>query len=384
MSSALPAVTPALISIGSRAGNTAARRRRAYLFLVLGALFWAGNFVFAEAAVRELSPVLLTFYRWGFAAPMLIALAIFIERPVWRRALAQWKFHVLQSMLGIVFASFLCYEGLKLTSAINASLIQSINPATIVLLAAVMFRTPPSAKTWLGLILSLVGVTIVLAGPNLGQLSPDALNSGVLLMLGTVVCWTLYSVLGRYDQSPPITSTAVQSSIAAIVLLPFAAVSGFAAPLTMNGYLQLAYIVIFPSVLALILWNLAVRDIGPTQASVYLNLMPIFTVALAVAFGAQLELPQIIGGGLVIAGVLVTSRAPINRREVFVSALDSVTADENLKDENPEADAASAGFPPHSRTAARLGRTTRSGRSPRGRGASPHRVVRRPWARRPE
>jgi drug/metabolite transporter (DMT)-like permease len=368
-----------LISIGSSAGSLGAKRRRAYLFLVLGALFWAGNFVFAEAAVRELSPVLLTFYRWGFAAPMLIALAVFLEKPVWRRALAQWKFHVLQSMLGIVFASFLCYEGLKLTSAINASLIQSINPATIVLLAAVMFRTPPSAKTWLGLILSLVGVTIVLAGPNLGQLSPDALNSGVLLMLGTVVCWTLYSVLSRYDQSPPITSTAVQSSIAAIVMLPFAAVSGFAAPLTMNGYLQLAYIVIFPSVLALILWNLAVRDIGPTQASVYLNLMPIFTVSLAVAFGAQLELPQIIGGGLVIAGVLVTSRAPINRREVFVSALDALAADDN-----PESDAAPASNPPHSRTAARADRTTRSGRSPRGRGVSPHRVVRRPWARRPE
>ena len=381
MSSALPAVAPALISIGSPAGRLSAGRRRAYLFLVLGALFWAGNFVFAEAAVRELSPVLLTFYRWGFAAPMLIGMAYFLERPVWRRALAQWKFHILQSMLGIVFASFLCYEGLKLTSAINASLIQSINPATIVLLAAVMFRTPPSAKTWLGLTLSLVGVTIVLAGPNLGQLSLGALNSGVLLMLGTVVCWTLYSVLGRYDQSPPITSTAVQSSIAAIVMLPFAAVSGFAAPVTMNDYLQLAYIVIFPSVLALILWNLAVRDIGPTQASVYLNLMPIATVALAVAFGAQLELPQIVGGGLVIAGVLVTSRAPINRREVFASALDSAL-DSATADEHPEADAATAGTPPHSRIAARADRTARSGRSPRGRGASPRRVARRPWARR--
>lgn len=360
-------------SVGKSAGTPAARRRRACVFLVLSALFWAGNFVFAEAAVRELSPLLLTFYRWGFAAPVLVVLAVMLERPVWRRALAQWKFHVLQSMLGIVFASFLCYEGLKLTSAINASLIQSINPATIVLFAAVMFRTPPSPHTWLGLILSLVGVTIVLAGPDLGRLSPDALNSGVLLVLGTVLCWTLYSVLGRYDQSPPITSTAIQSSIAAVVILPFAAVAGFAAPVTAAGYLQLAYIVIFPSVLALILWNLAVRDIGPTQASVYLNLMPIFTVALAVTFGARLELPQIIGGCLVIAGVLVTSRAPINRREVFAP----------VSGDTPEADAP-VGTATHSRIAGHPERTTRSGRSPRGRGVNPRRVARRPWARRPE
>jgi drug/metabolite transporter (DMT)-like permease len=370
LSSALPAVAPALMSVG----GSVSKRRRAYLFLVLSALFWAGNFVFAEAAVRELSPLLLTFYRWGFAAPVLVVMAVMLERPDWRRALRQWKFHLLQSMLGIVFASFLCYEGLKVTSAINASLIQSINPVTIVLFAAVMFRTPPSARTWLGLIVSLIGVAVVLAGPELGRFSPEALNSGVMLLLATVLCWTLYSVLGRYDQSPPITSTAVQSSIAAAVMFPFAAVSGFAAPLTGAGYLQLAYIVIFPSVLALVLWNLAVRDIGPTKASVYLNLMPIFTVALAVAFGDRLEFPQIIGGCLVIAGVLVTSYAPINRRELLGAAADA-TAD---------ADAPPTGTPSHSRIAARADRTTRSGRSPRGRGASPHRVARRPWARRPE
>ncbi len=378
MSSALPAVAPASILLGSSSGNSSARRRRAYVFLVLSALFWAGNFVFAEAAVRELSPLMLTFYRWAFSAPALVILAILMERPVWRRALVQWRFHVLQSMLGIVFASFLCYEGLKLTSAINASLIQSINPATIVLFAAIMFRKPPSARTWLGLILSLVGVTIVLAGPDLALLSPAALNAGVLLMLGTVLCWTLYSVLARYDQSPPVTSTAIQSSIAALVMLPFAAAAGFTAPASTAGYLQLAYIVIFPSVLALILWNLAVRDIGPTQASVYLNLMPIATVALAVAFGGRLELPQVIGGCLVLGGVLVTSRAPINRDELVAGASASGLSS------TPEADAVPVGTAAHSRTAGRGARPTRSGRSPRGREANPRRGARRRGARRPE
>jgi drug/metabolite transporter (DMT)-like permease len=138
-------------------------------------------------------------------------------------------------------------------------------------------------------------------------------------MLGAVACWTLYSVLGRRSPSPPITSTAIQASLGVIVLLPVMAFTGFAVNLSAAGASGLAYIIVFPAVLSLALWNTAVRDVGPTRASGFLNLLPIFTAALAVALGAELAWPQILGGCLVIAGVFITSRVPINRRETGVT-----------------------------------------------------------------
>ena len=294
------------------------RALRPYVFLVLANLFWAGNFVFAEGVVRELSPLQLTFYRWLLAAPLLIGLALVIERPRWRAALRHWKFQLGQSLLGVTGFTLFTYEALKLTSSVNAALTQAINPPMIVLCAALIFHTVPRKTTWLGLTLSLLGVSIVLLGPQLsaGSFSTESINGGVLLMLGAVVCWTLYSVLGRRNPSPPITSTAIQATFGVFVLLPVMAFTGFSVSLSAAGTVGLAYIVIFPAVLSLVLWNTAVRDVGPTRASGFLNLLPIFTAALAVTLGAELAWPQIIGGCLVIAGVFVTSRVPINRREV--------------------------------------------------------------------
>ncbi len=291
-----------------------------YVFLVLANLFWAGNFVFAEGVVKELSPLDLTFYRWLFAAPLLIGLALVIERPNWRAALVHWRYQLVQSLLGVLGFTLLTYEALKLTSSVNAALTQAINPPMIVLCAALLFHSVPRATTWIGLAISLLGVSIVLLGPQLaaGSFSTESINGGVLLMLGAVLCWTLYSVLGRRNPSPPITSAAIQASFTVILLLPVMAFTGFAVSLSPAGATGLAYIVVFPAVLSLVLWNTAVRDVGPTRASGFLNLLPIFTAALAVALGAQLQWFQILGGCLVIAGVFVTSRVPINRHEVGV------------------------------------------------------------------
>ena len=54
------------------------------------------------------------------------------------------------------------------------------------------------------------------------------------------------------------------------------------------------------------LWNIGASKVGPSRAGIFLNLLPVFTVIIALAFGATLELPAVIGGALVIAGVYLT------------------------------------------------------------------------------
>src|SRR4029453_9800847 len=63
-------------------------RGRVYLFLALANLFWAGNYVFGEMVTREVSPLSLTFFPWGFAFLPLLAIAWLIERPNWRERCA--------------------------------------------------------------------------------------------------------------------------------------------------------------------------------------------------------------------------------------------------------------------------------------------------------
>ena len=191
---------------------------KAALFLILATLFWAGNFVFGAAAVETVDPISLTWIRWAFAAIPLLVVAQVIEKPDWRAAMRHLPLLGLLGVLGITGFSVLIYFALQFTSPLNASLINSVNPALIVVLAAVLPAAiqggARSHLTWravLGILLGLVGVTIVITDGDLGALLRNGLNLGDLLMIGVIVVWSIYTLVGRrIHDVPPITATAIR------------------------------------------------------------------------------------------------------------------------------------------------------------------------------
>ncbi|WP_448005337.1 DMT family transporter [Agromyces bauzanensis] len=282
------------------------KRGRVYLFLALANLFWAGNYVFGEMVTREISPISLTFFRWAFAFLPLLGLAWLIERPNWREAVREWRLHLLQSVLGLTGYTLLLYAALGLTGAVNASVISAINPATIALAAAIFLHERLNRVQVTGLVVAFVGVTVVLTGGDLGRLLEQGFGVGDLLVIGSVLAWTVYSLISRRLVTPPITATAVQGAFAVVTMLPVIAVTGASLPSSGGGALGLAYIVVFPSMAGYALWNIGASRVGPARAGIFLNLLPVFTVVIALAFGATLEPPALIGGALVIAGVYLT------------------------------------------------------------------------------
>ena len=277
-----------------------------YLFLALANLFWAGNYVFGEMVTREISPISLTFFRWAFAVLPLLALAWLVERPNWRDAWREWKLHLLQSVLGLTGYTLLLYSALGLTGAVNAAVISAINPATIALAAAIFLHERLNRVQAIGIAVAFVGVTIVLTGGDLGQLVEQGFGVGDLLVIASVLAWTVYSLISRRLVTPPITATAVQAVFAVVTMLPLIAVTGVSLPSSAGGALGLAYIVVFPSMAGYALWNIGAARVGPSRAGIFLNLLPVFTVVIALALGATLELPAVIGGAIVIAGVYLT------------------------------------------------------------------------------
>ena len=61
---------------------------------------------------------------------------------------------------------------------------------------------------------------------------------------------------------------------------------------------------VFGSVLAYVWWNDGVKVVGPAQASVFMNFVPLFAALIGVLRGEHLAASQWLGAGLVIAGVL--------------------------------------------------------------------------------
>jgi len=296
-------------------------RGRMYTFLALANLFWAGNYVIGEMVTREISPISLTFFRWVFAVVPLIAIAWLIERPKWRLALREWPLHLVQSLLGLTAYTLLIYAALGLTGAVNAAVINAINPATIALGAAIFLHERLHRVQVLGIVVAFVGVTVVLTGGDIGLLVEQGFGVGDVLVLGSVLAWTAYSLISRRLVTPPITATSVQAVFAVVTMLPLIAVTGASLPSSNAGVLGLAYIVIFPSMAGYVFWNIGASKVGPARAGIFLNLLPVFTVAIALAFGSALELPAAIGGALVIAGVYLT----LHRRRSRIGPADGAT-----------------------------------------------------------
>lgn len=282
------------------------------LFLVLANLLWAGNYVFGKYVVAELSPLQITFSRWMIAVVLLFPIAHFIEHPDWKSVWKKWKLLLPMAALGIIGYNFFLYIALQYTTSLNAALINSLNPALIVLFSFLFLGEKLAGKNIFGLFLSLFGVLLILTKGQLQQIFTIHYNVGDLIMLFVILIWTVYSLLGRKLKGvPPISATAVSVFLGLLLILPFVLATGVHVPHSERALIGILYIGLFPSVGSFVFWNIAVGQIGASRAGIYLNLITVFTAIISTFLGQQITMIQIIGGLLVFGGVYMTSKKDV-------------------------------------------------------------------------
>ncbi|WP_245154014.1 DMT family transporter [Jeotgalibacillus proteolyticus] len=287
------------------------RLKRPYvlLFLTLAPLFWAGNYVLGEYVVEEMPPLAMTFIRWLIAIVLLIPLAQIIEKPDWKSVLKAWKLLTLMALLGIIGYNFLLYEALRHTTPVNASLVNSISPILIVILSTFLLKEKLTKWNLSGLVVSLSGVLLVLTNGDLQNLLQVQFNAGDVIMLMAVICWSIYSILGRrMTDIPPIAATTVSVVIGLVMILPIILYQGLPASLSTAGMAGIVYMGLFPSVGAFVFWNVSLRYIDASKVGIFLYLIPVFTAIISVLQGKPISLIQAAGGILVFIGVYLNSR----------------------------------------------------------------------------
>ncbi|WP_035876965.1 DMT family transporter [Cryobacterium sp. MLB-32] len=283
---------------------------KATIALVLATLMWAGNYVVGSIAVQTMSPVELTWLRWLLACVPLLILAQVVEKPDWRQVARHWPRLLVLAALGVGGYNLLLYTALQYTTPQSASLINAANPAVMVVLAALLLRERIGWRGIAGLALGLLGVVLIITNGALASVFTRTPNAGDLLMVAAIVVWSLYTIVGRGIPVPPITATAAQGTIVAVLLAPFALAGGASWPADAAIGWAVIFIAIFPSIGSYVLWNSALKRIPPGRAGLFLNLITVFTVIIAVIMGAQLSTPQLVGGVIVFAGVALSTLRP--------------------------------------------------------------------------
>jgi drug/metabolite transporter (DMT)-like permease len=294
--------------------ESAARQRALpYLLLLVAAASFGGNWVAARVVNFEVAPFALSFWRWAIAAAVLLPFAVPQLRqdaPLIRR-----RFPVL-FVFGAVGAggfTLLGYWGVSYTTAINATLLNSSLPLFVVPLSWLLLRLTVSARQLAGLALSLAGVVTIVSAGSLQTLARLTLNPGDFLLLGGAFLWAIYTVTLKWR--PPLRAlsflfTTIAS--AAAVSLPFYVwemASGRTMTATPTAIAVIAYLALFPSILAYVCWNHAVAMVGPNVAGFFNPVIPVFGILFAVIFlGEPLRAYHLAGFALVLGGVVLTSR----------------------------------------------------------------------------
>ncbi len=286
-----------------------------YLLLVLTTLFWSGNFVISRGMHTEIPPLALSFWRWLFALVILVFFALphlYRQRRIVRRHLG---FICIQGVLGVAAFNSLIYMAVQSTTAINAVLVNSCIPVLIAVCSWVMFKEVMHPRQCLGVLVSLVGVTLIISRGEPGSLLELDFNRGDLLVLLAALVWSLYSTnLKRYPPELHPFAYLLSIVIAGLVCIsPMYAIElaqGQTFQFNGSTFLSILYVAVFASVLAFIFWNRAVRTVGANKAGPFIHLMPVFSSILAMIFlGERMYGYHLAGIGLIFAGIALTTVA---------------------------------------------------------------------------
>ena len=284
-----------------------------YVFLVLAPLFWAGNFVFGQPLTEALPPFGLNLIRWSLACVVLVPLTLRLEGSIPRPPRRLWAGLAVMAVTGAFLFNGLVYLSLEYTTSTNAALINGATPILTILLAAAAGFDRLTGRRVAGALVSLVGVFWIVSRGSFEALASLSFNRGDVVMLVAAVMWAIYTIF--VIRVTRVLTPLATTTITALLALPLlAAVGGYelatqpVGPITPTVVVGLFYVGIVASVAAFLSWSIGVRGVGAARASVFLNLIPVFTVAIAApTLGERPGLAQIVGGLLVVCGVTLAS-----------------------------------------------------------------------------
>lgn len=289
-------------------------RSRPYLLLTLTTLFWSGNWIVGRAARTEIAAIPLAYWRWVTALAIFLPFAL---PAMWAQRgliLREWKIMLVFSALGVPLFHGLILTALSTTTAINAALVNSAMPVVIVALSWGIDRETISRRQALGIAISLAGVVVILSRADPAVVRGLRFVPGDLWALASVPVWGLYSVLLRRRPAALLPSAFLGTIMLVGVLLMTPAyfwVAGFRPSAPSPGLLAaVAYMALFPAVLAYNFWNRAVELVGANKAGQFAHLIPVFTTGLAIVLlGESLHLFHLAGIALIAAGIYLTTQA---------------------------------------------------------------------------
>lgn len=273
------------------------------------ALCWSGSWTFGKLGVMAVPPIELSAIRFAIAGVLMLALARIAKQSL---GLERWRLLILAGFFGIFVYNALVFFALTISPASDGALIvPTINPVLTVVFATFIGERLTMNKI-AGLGLATLGAILVIAAATGLTFTGQRLTAD-LLYLGGAAAWSAYATIGAITtrHGSPLGVTAVACLSGAAMLFPLGFLEkGYAdvPSWPVFAWLDIAYLVVFATIVGFVLFYWGVRRFGAGTASMVSYLVPIFALVQAVLIlGEQPEPLEVIGGAVILAGVRVAT-----------------------------------------------------------------------------
>jgi len=287
----------------------------AYVLLVFATLFWSGNFIVGKfATLFQIPPLTLNVFRWVSVWLILIP---FTYKEIYNNLSNIKKNWFVISFMGVITISTfnsVVYFALNHTQVINAVLVLAAIPVATIVLSSLMNIEKTNIFQLLGLFLSIIGIGIIISNGDIQRIISLSFNKGDLWMLVCVLTWSLYSTLLKKNKFKLSQFSLIQLmvSVGILFLIPqFFYEKSIGLELNYNKafFLILFYVVVFPAIAAYYCWQKGIEIIGPNRASMFIQLMPLFSAVMAIIiFNEKFESYHFVGATFILIGIYLANR----------------------------------------------------------------------------
>ena len=282
--------------------------------LVVNVIF-GFSFLFSKSALDYAHPLVILSARFTVSFLVLNLLWLFGAFKLNLKGKPKKWILIMALCQPMLYFTFELY-GIENTSSALSGVIISLVPVAVMILSAVFLKEKPSFSQVLFSMLSLAAVVAI------SLLSADGSKSkltGIVLLLGAVLCAAVFNILSRHEAEnySPFERTYIMFLVGAVGfnLLTFAVLRGnwvtevTAAVCHAEFWTSVLYLSVMSSILAFMLYNYSTSVLTPVMSASFSNLITVVSVLAGILIlKEKMSVPQLVCCTLIILGVFGVNR----------------------------------------------------------------------------
>jgi len=297
---------------------------KSHVAILMANLIYGVNYVVAKGVMPDyIKPLGLVFYRVLGASILFWIFSLFLPKE--RVAKKDLLYIAVCAIFGVVGNQMLFLAGLNYTSPIDASIMMTVNPILVLVIASILIKEKITNRKIVGIVVGAAGAIWLIL--NKGEIDFSAKHfMGNIMIFLNALSYALYLVMIKpiMMKYKPVTVMKWVFVFGLIMVIPIAGnqamqVDWWQIPTSI--YLSIGYVIIFSTFVAYLCNIYALRNVKPTTVSIYIYSQPVIATVVAMILGqSDLTIIKILAAVLVFIGVYLVSipRKKFSLKESFL------------------------------------------------------------------